>query len=278
MSRRIQLILAILLIAIVAGPTYPEDKEMLRLQADVIQLTQQVKQIQNSLDQNNAVMNGLVEKTADQVNTLASGMQRMSQAIDSVKGQNDSSTKELRTILSGLNTSMTDVQEGMSSVRAQVNSLSQQITSMKTTAEPLARPDDLWRTAYGDYSAGNYDLAVGDLQDFLSKYPADPRAAEAHFMIGESFVAQKKYDQALIEYDNVLQKYPDSDKTKTALLKKGLALADTNQPQAVNVLKDVVSKFPNTSEASAASARLKDLAQPAARRPVAPAPAKGKGQ
>ena len=277
MSRKIQLALAVLLTAIVAGPAYPEDKEMLRLQADVIQLAQQVKQIQTTLDQSNSVMKGLVEKTADQVNTLAAGMQRMSQTIDSVKNQNDAGTKELRTILSGLSTSMQDVQEGMSSVRAQVNSLSQQITSMKTTAEPLAKPDDLWRTAFGDYSAGNYDLAISDLQDFLTKYPVDPRAADAHFMIGESLSAQKKYDQALIEYDNVLQKYPDSDKTKTALLKKGLALADTNQPQATAVLKEVMTKFTNTSEYNAASARLKDLAQPpAARR--APAPAKGKGQ
>jgi tol-pal system protein YbgF len=272
-----QLILAVLLIATIVGPAYPEDKEMLRLQADVIQLAQQVKQIQSSLDQNNSVMKALVEKMADQVNTLAVGMQRMSQTIDGVKGQNDVGTKELRTILSGLSTNMTDLQEAMSSVRAQVNSLSQQVTSMKTTAEPLAKPDDLWRTAFGDYSAGNFDLAISDLQDFLSKYPADMRAADAHFMIGESLSAQKKYDQALNEYDIVLQKYPDSDKTKTALLKKGLALADTNQPQAVNVLTDVVKKFPNTSESNAAGAKLKELQQPpAARR--APAQVKGKGQ
>ena len=85
-------------------------------------------------------------------------------------------------------------------------------------------------------------------------------------LIGESLAAQKKYDQALNEYDIVLQKYADSDTSKTALLHKGYALADTNQtPQAISTLKDVVEKYPNTPEASAATNRLKEL-QPSARK------------
>ena len=94
-------------------------------------------------------------------------------------------------------------------------------------------------------------------------------------MIAESLTAQKKYDQALNEYDIVLQKYPDSDKSKTALLKKGYALADTNQlPQAINTLKEVVAKYPNTTEASEASSRLKDIQAPARKTPPKAGPPK----
>ncbi len=258
--------IAILLIVIAAGPAYPDNKDLLQLNADVLLLKQQVNQIQKTLDQNDAALKSLVEKMADQVNTLAGGMQKINETVDGLKNQDDASTKEMRTILTNLSSTMSDLQDGMSSVRSQVNSLSQQVTSMKTTSQPLERPDDLWRGAYADYSAGNWDLAVGDLQDFLTKNPADARAPEAHLYIAESLAAQKKYDQALIEYDNVLQKYPDSDKSKTALLHKGYALADTNQtPQAVSTLKDVVAKYPNTPEANAATEKLKEL-QPAARK------------
>jgi tol-pal system protein YbgF len=264
-------VMAVLLVLMAAGPAYPEDKALLQLQADVIQLAQQIKQVQNSLDQNNSVMKGLVEHMADQVNSLAGGMQKISTTVDGLKNQNDSSTKEMRTILQTLSGTVGELQEGFSSVRSQMESLSRQITAMKTTSEPLAKPDDLWRTAVVDSLAGNYDLAISDLQDFLSKAPGDPRAAEAHLMMGESLSAQKKYDQALNEYDIVLQKYPDSDKSKTALLKKGFALADTNQTQqAVTTLKQVQTQYPNTPEASAATSRLKDI--PAAgRRGQAPA-------
>jgi len=265
-NTRIKFMMAILLIVIAAGPAYPENKDLLQLNADILLLKQQVKQIQTTLDQNDAAIKSLVEKMADQVNTLAGGMQKINQTVDGLKNQDDSSTKEMRTILTNLNSAMSDLQDGMQSVRSQVNSLSQQMTSMKTTSQPLERPDDLWRGAYADYSAGNWDLAVGDLQDFLTKNPTDTRAPQAHLLIGESLAAQKKYDQALNEYDIVLQKYAESDTSKTALLHKGYALADTNQtPQAISTLKDVVDKYPNTPEAGAATNRLKEL-QPSARK------------
>ena len=266
MNTRMKFMMAILLIVIASGPAYPENKDLLQLNADILLLKQQVKQIQTTLDQNDAALKSLVEKMADQVNTLAGGMQKINQTVDGLKNQDDSSTKEMRTILTNLNSAMSDLQDGMQSVRSQVNSLSQQMTSMKTTSQPLERPDDLWRGAYADYSAGNWDLAVGDLQDFLTKNPTDTRAPQAHLLIGESLAAQKKYDQALNEYDIVLQKYAESDTSKTALLHKGYALADTNQtPQAISTLKDVVDKYPNTPEAGAATNRLKEL-QPSARK------------
>jgi tol-pal system protein YbgF len=130
----------------------------------------------------------------------------------------------------------------------------------------LAGPDDLWRTANVDYNVGNWDLAISGLQEFLSKYASDPRASEAQLRIGDALYAQKKYDLAITQYDIVLQKYPDSDTTRAALLKKGLAQAETNQPQAKETLTEVVKKYPNTAEAQSAQSKLKEM-QPAPRRP-----------
>jgi tol-pal system protein YbgF len=258
----------LLLLLLAAGPAYPQNKDMLRLQADMITLQQQVKQLQSSVDENNSVLKGLVEKIADQVNTLAGGLQKVNQAVDQAVGgirtQNEATAKETRTILSNLNTAVGELQEGLTSVRAQLNSLSQQVTSMKTTAVPLAGPDDLWRTAMVDFLAGNYDLAISGFQEFLSKYSNDPHAPEAHLRMGDALLAQKKYEPAETEFDFVLQKYPEGDTTRAALLKKGLALAEHDKPQAKATLTEVVKKFPNTSEASTAQAKLREL-QPTGR-------------
>jgi len=270
MKTRMKLLVAVVLIAIAAGPAYPEDKTLLQLQVDVISLAKKVDQVQTAVDQNNAVMKGLVEKMYDQVSTVSNALGKISQTVDGLKSQNDASAKELRTIVTGLNSTVNDLAENMSSVRAQINSLSQQMTAPKAQAETLASPADLWRSANLDYVSGDYKLTVDDLQDFLSKYPTDPRVPDAHLLMGEAFFNQKKFDQALPEYDIVLQKYPDSDKTRAALLKKGLALKEANQPQqAQSTLKEVVQKFPNTSEAITASEALKGLAQPGPRKPPA---------
>lgn len=258
---RTQLLMAGLLIVMVAGPAYPQkNKETLQLQADVIRLSQQMNQLQTSVDQNNAVIKGLVEKMADQVNSLAGGMQRITQTVDGVKTQSDKTSNELRTILNNLHNNMTEIQETLSATRSQLNSISQQVTTMKTTVEPLAGPEDLMRTASVDYVAGNYDLAISGYKEFLTKYPSDPRAPEAQLSMGNALFNQKKYDQAVIEYDLFLQKYPQSDKTVSALYKKGLAQAEQNQPQqAVATLNLVVKQFPNTSEASNAQAKIREL-------------------
>src|SRR5215467_6826465 len=125
-------VLAISLILMTAGPAFPENRDLQLLQKDVIDLKQEVKLIQATLDQNNAYTKGLIEKMADQVNTVAGATQKLNQSLDGVKGQSDSSSKTMQQILTSLNSAINDLQESMSSVRAQVNSLSQQMSAMKT--------------------------------------------------------------------------------------------------------------------------------------------------
>jgi len=218
------------------------------------------------MDMNNAALKGLVEKMADQVNNLGGSVQKITQSMDGVKTQTDKTSSELRVILNNMNNSVGELQEGLAAVRTQLNSVSQLVTAKNTTAEPLAGPEDLMRNAMVDYISGLYDLAVEGFQEFLTKYPNDPRASEAQLYRGEAFFNLKKFEQAVLEYDVFLQKYPESDKTRTALYKKGLALAEQNQKQpALVALDKVVKDFPNTSEAINAKAKATELRGPARR-------------
>jgi tol-pal system protein YbgF len=260
---RTTLALACLFALLMAPAAYPQKKEILQLQADMIRLSQQMTQLQASVDQNNSVLKGLVEKMTDQISAIAAGMQKINQSVDTVKTQGDKTAGELRVILTNMNTNVSELQEGLSSIRSQINSVSQQVMAKSTTVEPLAGPDDLIGTAMVDYLAGNYDLALAGFQEFLSKYPDSPRAPEAQLSRGDAFFNQKKFDQAVIEYDVFLQKYPEHDKTRTALYKKGLALAEQDQKQqALATLDKVVKDFPNTSEAANAQATARQLRAP----------------
>src|SRR5712692_6787261 len=101
---RMKLFVVALLLTIAAGPAYSQNKDMLRLQADMITLQQQVKQLQASVDENNGAVKGLVEKIADQVNTLAGGLQKITPAFDGLKAQNDATARDLHTIVTTLTT------------------------------------------------------------------------------------------------------------------------------------------------------------------------------
>jgi tol-pal system protein YbgF len=267
---RTKLFVGGLLLILAAGPVYSQNKDILRLQADMVDVQQRIKQLQSSIDENNAATKGLIEKTADQVNTLAGAQQKIIDAVAGSKGQNDATAKEMRTILTNLNTAIGDLQESLTSIRGQISSLSQQVTTLKTTSEPLAGPNDLLKNATSEFFSGLYDLAIGDYQDFLSKYPKDPHAPDAHVRLGDSYFNLKKYEPAEAEFDFVLQNYPDSDTSRAALLKKGLSQAEHDPTQAKTTLGEVVKKYPNTSEASTAQEKLKQL-QPSspAKRPPA---------
>ena len=117
------------------------------------------------------------------------------------------------------------------------------------------------RLAFADLLAGNYELAIEGFREFIDTFSTSPRASEARLYIGDAYFNQEAFEQAIIEYDFLLQKYPESDKTVTALFKKGLALSAMNQTQdALTFLRQVVSDYPDSSEAVSAAQEIDSLA------------------
>jgi tol-pal system protein YbgF len=91
-------------------------------------------------------------------------------------------------------------------------------------------------------------------------YPSSDNADNAQFWIGETFYQEKSYEKAILEYQKVIEKYPRGNKVPAALLKQGLAFL--NLKDRVNsrlIFEELVRKYPNTSEAKAASDKLKEL-------------------
>src|SRR3989442_3394869 len=113
---RMKFFVAALLFILAAGPAYPQNKDILRLEADMIMLQQQVKQLQSTVDENNGAIKGLVEKIADQVNTLAGGLQKVNQTLDQavrgVRNPNENTAQEKRTSVSNLNNTAGQLQGG----------------------------------------------------------------------------------------------------------------------------------------------------------------------
>ena len=260
MSTSNKLLLAITMVLLMTGPAYPQNKDILTLQTDVIRLQQQIKQLQISVDEKNDVIKTLVERMVDQLNAVSSSIPKISQTVESVNTHNDKTTTELRGLINTLGTRVNDLTDGITAVRSQLSGVSQQITAMKATAEPLPGPEEVWKAANVDLLIGNYDLALDEFSGFLAKFPGDPRAPEAQLKKAEVLYSQKKWDQAVIEFDLFLQKYPENSNTKAALLKKGLAQVELKDPAAAATLKIVVDKYPKTVEAANAEQTLKTLA------------------
>jgi TolA-binding protein len=274
-------IASLMVMLVAGGSASAEDKDIIRLQSDVVNLQGTIKLLQESVDAKNAVIASQVAKMADQMNNITVSLQKMSDQVTAMTAANSAANTAL---LAGLGKGVADTQavvmpaltelkRGIDDLKqgqqTQAKALSDQLITLKSGSEALPTCKDLKQVADRSANSGYWDDAVSGYRDFLSN-PAcatDPKVSEVQFDIAESYFGWKKFDLSVQEYDIFLQKYPPNDKTASALLRKGLAHAELKQTtDARAALTRVTKEFPGTGEAANAAAKLKELG-------TAPAPA-----
>jgi len=117
--------------------------------------------------------------------------------------------------------------------------------------------DDLYVQAKEAFDKGKYETAQKLFERFLEAHPRSKRADNAQFWIGEIYYREKWYEKAILEYQKVIETYPKGNKVRSALLKQGLAfLSLGDKDNARLILKELVRKHPDSSEAKIATERL----------------------
>ena len=122
---------------------------------------------------------------------------------------------------------------------------------------PAAAPETLYQKGL-DAIRNDENFSEGRklLGEFLDKNPQHPLAVNAKYWIGEAWYGEKKYENAILQFQDVIQEFGDHPKVAAALLKQGLAFqALGDKSNARVILQKVVERFPLSSEAS----RAKDL-------------------
>lgn len=142
-----------------------------------------------------------------------------------------------------------------------------QTTPPATTPRPPAGgggggsdPKALYDASYNDYLKGNHDLAIRGFQQYLDEYPGTDLADNATYWIGESYYRQRRFRQAIEQFDEVLARYGRSDKTAGALLKKGYSHLELGErTPGISELQKVLRQFPTSDEANLARGRLREI-------------------
>jgi len=133
--------------------------------------------------------------------------------------------------------------------------------AVAAVAAVAAAPEDLYQQGLDAIRSGR-DYAGGRklLQDFVAKNPKHHLAVNAKYWIGEAWYGEKKYENAILQFQDVIQEYGDHPKVAAALLKQALAfqaLGDKNNTRVI--LQKVVEQFPLSEEATRAKEVLKQL-------------------
>jgi tol-pal system protein YbgF len=272
-SHRISLALALLL-AILIAPAHAVNKDLVELQTQVTQLQQQMTQMKQSFDERMGVMKNLLEqnaatnaKVSDAIAELQASINKQQQDRsgqgDQMSGQiqalNDT-MDELKVRLAKLSKQIEDMQAAQQSMAAQQTQAQQQQQAI-AQAPP---PDVLYNNALRDYNGGKTDVATQEFNDYIKFYPNTDLAGNSYFYLAEIQFKAGDFQNAVTNYELVLQNFPGGNKAASAQLNKGLALLELGkQDEGVQELKHVIQRYPRTNEALQAKEKVRKVAPPA---------------
>ncbi|RUM88139.1 MAG: tol-pal system protein YbgF [Thermodesulfatator sp.] len=121
---------------------------------------------------------------------------------------------------------------------------------------------ELYRKALAALKKKDYEKARRLWRRYLELYPKGKYAANAHYWIGETYYAERRYEEAILEYQKVIDGFPGSYKVPAALLKQGLAFLHLGDTAAARILfKKILSKYPRSEQAPLARKYLKRLSR-----------------
>jgi len=130
------------------------------------------------------------------------------------------------------------------------------------TPEAPAFPEDkqeLYDLAKKAHDDARYDDARGAFRHFHKRFPSDPVLADnAMFWIGEGYFKEGTYDKAILTYQEVINKYPKSDKLDAAIYKIGRSFESLGlKEDALLFYQDLVSKHPKSKLVPDAKKRIR---------------------
>ena len=176
-------------------------------------------------------------------------------AIQELTGQSQQRLSELRTQLEQRQTRLADT---AAASPAPAGAPGAAPPSAPGAGDPT--PDQLMDLSLAQLRRGSPGTARDGFAEFLRRYPANPRAADALFFTGEAWTADQRPDSAAAAYRAVIQRFPTSPRAASSIYKLGLqALAAGRTTEARDDFNRVVGGYPTSDEAALARERLRTM-------------------
>ncbi|HMQ58193.1 MAG TPA: tol-pal system protein YbgF, partial [Rhizobiaceae bacterium] len=115
---------------------------------------------------------------------------------------------------------------------------------------PDADAQAVYDRGYQNVLSGDYRDAEREFRHVIDSWPNDPLAADAKYWLGESLLAQKKYDEAADAFVVAQRDHPSSRKAPETLMKLGISLvALGDRDLACATFEEALTSYPNASPA-----------------------------
>ncbi len=220
----------------------------------------------------NAELYSMIQQLQQQVRQLNGQLEEQQHRLDQLESQAKSRYIDLDQRILNLNKRLAKLSSAPAA--SAVGSGGSPVTSGPgATSAPVPKS-----TTYGHYAAPTkaeqkeydgirslieakqYDKAIDQLFQFLSKYPKGDLTVNAYYWLGEVYLAQGHLEQAQQAFTIVSTRYSDHRKAPDALYKLGIIAKRQKKIQdAEDAMKQVIQTYPGSHAAGLAKDELKSL-------------------
>ena len=262
-------------VAEVTGTATQQD--LMQIRADVTQLQMAMQRARADLDKQSTGVDARVNEQAAQsqrqANDLARRLEALSTSVTSLSGKVDELASRVEALSRRAAAPATPPPSAPRAAPPTAPAPAPPGTGSRPATGAI-QPQDVYQTAYIDYSKGSYPLAIAGFKEFLRRYPDHDLADNAQYWVGEAHFsvarghmnanqadkAKEELERAVQEFRKVIANYPRGDKAPTALYKEALALVELKQPAlAQSRLQYLIDNFPQAEEVPLARERLTAL-------------------
>jgi tol-pal system protein YbgF len=276
--RRFTILLVAAAFVAAVTPLGAANREHEQMMADIRMLQEQNQRLQLALTALNETLKALNTKLDDQGAATRKGFADQKLLIDGATGD----LRVLREKLDETNVRLTSLSQDVDGLRDLVHQAAQAppavpgttdatgqttppATTPGTTAPPPSgtqaigtTPRRLYETAYADYTAGQWSLAVQGFETYLKTFPKSDLADDAQYYIGEALAGDSKFKEAVAAYERVISDYPQSDILPEAYYKVGSTYERLAQPDKARAAYEYAVKHYGETQAGTLSKQRLD--------------------
>jgi len=224
------------------------------LSADIDQLRDRIMELSGKTEDNEHVIRKIVERDLGELDTIKTGFSDLTERITNL---------EIKVMGRPQTTRSEQIPDRENEKQARLPTVPEKqvpIVAPPVPVETESKELTLYNATLATYKEGKFEESIRGFKNFLKEYPESDLADNAHFWIGESYMALKQYEQAILAFQEVIKKYPKGNKVPGALLKQALAFLEIKDKTSSSLLlKKIIKNYPNSNEAKIAEAKLRTL-------------------
>lgn len=266
-------ITGIIFVVLLLAGCVPPSQTQLRMEMDLEQMKRRLAQLevrkaettQAEVTDGTSLQRQVAEVQAA-LDNLRVEFHSVNGLIDDLGREQRNQAEELRLVrddlnlqVDSLNSRIEELQGGLGTA-APAPVAAPQSSPQASAAAPERTPEQQYEAALGMILNAT-DLAQGrqQMEAFTHTYPTHDLYVNALYWTGEALYGEKKFELSILQFQDVISKYPRHNKAPDALYKQALAfnaLGDTQNARAT--MRKLIDTYPGTEQARAAERFLKN--------------------